>query len=714
MAISVETLSAANSFTEETMLGAGAIKGDKGEKGDPGTTYTPVIGTVRTVDNLTAASASVVTDATNKKATFNFDIPQGRTGPQGDKGIQGDKGEKGEKGDTYTPALGDVLTADSGSDASVTMTLDETNKRATFNFSVPRGLAGERGEKGDTGERGEQGIQGVQGLQGERGEQGPPGIDGQQGIQGIQGERGEPGYPFLIYKQYEVGIEEFNEADYPEIGLMFMVHVWEDDKGYPVYRYTADGTATPYSLVTYMNTEGIKGDKGDKGDQGEQGVPGVAGANGADGTTYTPEVGTVNTVESLSEAKVTIEVKADEGRAIYNFDIPKGKDGIDGIVGRDGVDGVSPAVEVVSTDTGHTVKITDKDGVKSFDVNNGINGTNGADGANGVDGTNGIDGADGFSPIIEVTENTDGHIVTITDKEGTKYFNVEHGTTYTPDIGTVDISEDPQAVSVTVDTDDDTKSAVFNFTIPRGMQGIKGDKGDTGEKGDKGEKGDTGATGTTPTIKAVAGSSIGSVGTPSVSASTSGTTTTFTFNNLKGEKGEKGDTGASGTNGTTPTIKAAAGSNINTVGTPSVSATTSGTTTTFTFNNLKGAKGDKGDTGAKGDKGDKGDTGAKGDTGDPGYKRFPSTPGVMTTTGVICSLDAKKVVVLYCIQSGGGSLALTSYPSGITFNGSSWTSGTKATSVGSIYTIANTGSGSTTVKIDNNGGGGFLVFGPMS
>ena len=46
MAINVETLAAAKSYTEETMRGAGAIKGDTGEKGDPGTTYTPVIGTI--------------------------------------------------------------------------------------------------------------------------------------------------------------------------------------------------------------------------------------------------------------------------------------------------------------------------------------------------------------------------------------------------------------------------------------------------------------------------------------------------------------------------------------------------------------------------------------------------------------------------------------------------------------------------------------------
>jgi hypothetical protein len=312
---------------------------------------------------------------------------------------------------------------------------------------------------------------------------------------------------------------------------------------------------------------------------------------------------------------------------------------------------------------------------------------------------------------------------------------------YKPTIGRVSSVPSDEEASVSVTIDEVNQTSAFNFEIPVGRKGSQWYTGtiitntstspmgfnnsdvayayvndmylntDTGRvykctiEGTptyarwvyvgsiKGANGTNGTNGTTPTIKAAAGSNINTVGTPSVTASTSGTTTTFTFNNLKGAAG------TNGTNGTTPTIKVASGSNIGSVGTPKVSASTSGTTTTFTFDYLKGAKGDKGDTGA---------------TGPAGYKRFPSTPGVTTTTGVICSLDAKKVVVLYCIHSGGGSLTLTSYPSGITFNGSSWSSGTKPISIGSIYTIANTGSSTTTLKIDNNGGGGFLVFGPMS
>ena len=54
------------------------------------------------------------------------------------------------------------------------------------------------------------------------------------------------------------------------------------DTGYPIYRYTGTGEP-PYSLITYMNTSGIKGEKGDKGDQGEQGIQGPKGDTGEQG-----------------------------------------------------------------------------------------------------------------------------------------------------------------------------------------------------------------------------------------------------------------------------------------------------------------------------------------------------------------------------------------------------------------------------------------------
>lgn len=55
----------------------------------------------------------------------------------------------------------------------------------------------------------------------------------------------------------------------------------------------------------------------------------------------------------------------------------------------DGKDGFSPIVEITDTETGHTVTITDINGVHSFEV---------ADGKNGIDGATGAAGADGKTP----------------------------------------------------------------------------------------------------------------------------------------------------------------------------------------------------------------------------------------------------------------------------------------------------------------------------
>ena len=327
---------------------------------------------------------------------------------EGQGALKGDKGDKGDKGNTYTPAIGNVTTVDNLVDASASIVLDESTLKAKINLSIPKGANGDKGDKGDKGDQGEQGLQGIQGLQGEKGEKGEQGEQGIQGIQGVKGDKGDDGYPFLIYKELN-DISEFNESDYPEIGLMFMVKQWVNDKGYPIYRYIADGSETPYSLITYMNTEGIKGEKGEKGDKGEQGIQGIAGTNGKDGITYVPQVGTVNTVNSVAQANVTVDVNTEEGRATFNFDIPKGKDGVDGTIGKDGVDGFSPVVTVTATDDGHNVSIEDKNSVQNIDIIDGKNDT------------------DGFSSRVEVTEVADGHTITITDKNSAKNFKVTNG-----------------------------------------------------------------------------------------------------------------------------------------------------------------------------------------------------------------------------------------------------------------------------------------------
>ena len=214
--------------------------------------------------------------------------------------LQGAGAIKGEDG--FSPTI-----TESQDNSDSEYRLDITNKNGTF--KTPN-LKGEKGEPGPTG------AQGVQGIKGDRGQQGEQGI---QGIQGIPGPKGDDGYPFLIYKEYAT-LSDFNAADFPEIGLMFMVK--EKELGaFPVYRFTGD-EEEPYSYVTGLSdSEGIKGDKGDPGEQGPQGVP---GKDGKDGTTYTPTIGSVTSGQT---ADASVILDDDKKTAEFNFVLPKGEPG---------------------------------------------------------------------------------------------------------------------------------------------------------------------------------------------------------------------------------------------------------------------------------------------------------------------------------------------------------------------------------------------------
>ena len=98
-----------------------------------------------------------------------------------------------------------------------------------------------------------------------------------------------------------------------------------------------------------------------------------------------------------------------------------------------GSSGISPTIKVTAITGGNKVEITDANGTKIFNVMHGTNGTNGADGYTPVkgvdyfDGTNGTNGTDGVSPTLSVAEITGGHRVTITDVNGTQTFDVMDG-----------------------------------------------------------------------------------------------------------------------------------------------------------------------------------------------------------------------------------------------------------------------------------------------
>ncbi len=80
-----------------------------------------------------------------------------------------------------------------------------------------------------------------------------------------------------------------------------------------------NGTTLTVTSASGTSEADLKGEKGDTGEQGEA---------GKDGTTYVPSIGTVNTVDSDTTAAVTLDVNEETATATYNFDIPKGKDGV--------------------------------------------------------------------------------------------------------------------------------------------------------------------------------------------------------------------------------------------------------------------------------------------------------------------------------------------------------------------------------------------------
>lgn len=306
-------------YVQETLEGAGALKGKDGESAYQIAVDNGFVGSEADwIESLKGESGLDGTDGFSPIITKNInntdsdyrlditDIDRSFTTPN----LKGKDGADGLNG--FSP----TIEPNAGNNDD-TYKLDITDENGTFTTDNLKG------------EKGEQGIQGIQGVQGDKGE------TGQQGIQGIQGEKGDDGYPFLIYKEYK-NLEDFKKSDFPEIGLMFMINTFSEEfNGFPVYRYTGE-IDEPYSYITSLsNGESIKGDKGDKGDTGEQGI---AGVDGKDGTTYTPTIGAV---ESGETASATVEIDKDTSTAKFNFILPKGDKGDKGIQGDKGDKGDS-------------------------------------------------------------------------------------------------------------------------------------------------------------------------------------------------------------------------------------------------------------------------------------------------------------------------------------------------------------------------------------
>lgn len=385
----------------------------------------------------------------------------------------------------------------------------------------------------------------------------------------------------------------------------------------------------------YQDIPAIKGAKGDKGDPG---------TNGVDGGYYKPSV------SSSGDLSWTPSKSGMPDVATSNI---KGPQGEQGPTGQTGPKGDTPNVTVGTTTT------SDPGGDASVTKNSSSTEDNAIFDfviPRGEQGPQGNPGSDGKSPTVNVGTTTTG----------------------------------PAGSQASVTNSGTETDAVFNFTIPVGIQGQRGEKGDTGSvftpsvdadgiiswtnngglknpppqdiKGPKGDKGDsatitigtttTGNEGTNATVTNTGTSSdavfnftiprgntgaqgeaatinVGTTETisPGTSAEVSNSgTSSNAVFNFKIPRGEKGDTGDTGA---TPSINVGTTTTGNPGTEASVTKDKSSTETNviFDFTIPRGDKGETGEQGIKGDKGETGSVGPQGPTGPTGATFTPSVSG---------------------------------------------------------------------------------------
>ena len=486
-------------------------QGPKGERGltgatgQPGYTFTPAIS-----DTGELSWTKSRGEGGDVPAPVNI---KGATGPQGIQGPQGPKGDPGT-GVTIKPDKASCLVVgDSYIDEITGNLMMLTTLPNTFKDLGPiRGPQGLQGEKGETGAQGPIGPQGEQGPKGDKGE---PGAQGEQGIQGSQGEQGIPG---------------------------------------------AEGK----SAYQIAKEAGFEGDEASwlaslKGEKGEQGTPGVNGTNGKDGTAATIQIGTVTSISGTASVTNSGTDKA----AVFNFNLPKGKDGITPNI----------TINAITLDPGNevTVKKTGTDAaapVFTFGIPRGADGKNGEKGATGDKGDTGAPGAAAAitGATAEIGENDPTKpsevVVTADGNNSARSFkfvfkNIKGNKGDKGEDGkSIQVKENADACTALGEgyIDDNGHLQILTTTDPRafkdvgeirGPQGLQGEKGEQGPKGDKGDKGDTGAQGEQG-IQGIQGpkGETGTTFTPIVSSdgilrwTNDGNKTNPENVNIKGEKGD--------------------------------------------------------------------------------------------------------------------------------------------------------------------------------
>lgn len=181
------------------------------------------------------------------------------------------------------------------------------------------------------------------------------------------------------------------------------------------------------------------------------------------------EIGTVTTVGSEESAEVTNG--GTDKDIILNFEIPQGKQGIQGPAGKDGI---SPIVAVQRAEDGVSIIITDGTGTTTATVKDGAQGKQGPAGADGAKGDKGDPGDTGSQgPTGEKGETGDSGVY-IGETEPTD-----------PDVNVwIDPNGQPSAVSASSVSFDDTTAQTGTSNVQDAIDYlVQNGVGEPGEDG---------------------------------------------------------------------------------------------------------------------------------------------------------------------------------------------------------------------------------------
>lgn len=313
---------------------------------------------------------------------------------------------------------------------------------------------------------------------------------------------------------------------------------------------------------------GAAGPAGAQGAEGPAGTDGINGVDGKDGTAATITVGAVTT--GAPETAAAVDNVGTSTAAIFNFTIPRGKDGADGKDGKDGADGTDAVAALVPRGD-YSVDATPAYVVNDYVSHDGNSYTCKVDNPTNAAPTTGQND-DPFWQLIALkgakgdTGDTGPQGIQGEQGEaGPQGAPGQPGVTFTPSVsgaGELSWTNDgglPNPASVNVMGPQGPQGAQG----PEGPQGQPGPQGPVGPQGPEGPAGPAGADGAPGADGAAATVEVGTVNTlPAGSQATvvnAGTANAARFNfgipqGVQGEPGKDGKDGAQGVPGTAATV----------------------------------------------------------------------------------------------------------------------------------------------------------------